>query len=217
MKSHAVELFKRVSNFPVRRGQSRIHRDTLHLRGSTGATDFHTSTFLDVAEVDGVSTTTLVGDHGRLHMANKSPLSLAEERMGLDIRGPGPSSKTFGLVFDQQFTDYGLAEARGTSVSLYASFHREKQCNLLGDLLCSRMLRELNFIPQNVGESGIAIFSLERRCPIQHLKNQDAQSPPVDSAGVATALDNLGGNVLFRTDKRVRSEIRNARLGVDGG
>lgn len=146
MKSHAVELFKRVSNFPVRRGQSRIHRDTLHLRGSTGATDFHAGAFLDVAEVDGVSTTTLVGDHGRLHMTNKSPLCLAEERMGLDIRSSGSSAKTFCLVFDQQFTDYGLAEAKGTSVSLCTSLRREKRCNLLGDLLCSRMLRELNFI-----------------------------------------------------------------------
>lgn len=216
MKSHTVELFKRVSNFPVRRGQSRIHRDTFHLRGSTGATDLHTGAFLDVAKVNGVSTTALVGDHGRFHVANKSPLCLAEERMGFDIRSSGSSSKTFCLVFNQQFTDYGFAEAKGTSVSLCASLRGEKRCNLLGDLLCSCMFRELNFIPQDIGESGIAILSLERRCPIQHLKDQDAQSPPVDSAGVATTFDNLGGNVLFRTNERVRSEIRNARLGVDG-
>ena len=79
------------------------------------------------------------------------------------------------------------------------------------------MLGKLYFIPQDVGKSSIAILSLERRCPVQHLKDQDAQSPPVDGAGVATALDNLGGNVLFCTDKRVRSEIRYARLGIDGG
>lgn len=79
------------------------------------------------------------------------------------------------------------------------------------------MLRKLNLIPQNVRKSSIAILSLKRRRPVQHLKDQDAQSPPVNGAGVATALDNLGGNVLFRTNKRVRSEIRYARLGVDGG
>jgi len=106
MEGHAIELFKWVGNFPVGRGQSRIHRDPLHLRGCTGATDIHTATFLDIAEVDGVDTTTLVGDHGRLHMANKSPLRLTEERMGLDIRSPGSSPKTFRLVLDQQFTDY---------------------------------------------------------------------------------------------------------------
>lgn len=63
------------------------------------------------------------------------------------------------------------------------------------------MLRELNFIPQNVGESSIAVLPLERCCPVQHLEDQDTQSPPVHGASVTTALDNLGRNVLFRPNK----------------
>lgn len=110
MKSHAVELFKRVGNFAVRCGQSRVHWDPLHLGGRAGATNIHTGTFLDVAEVDGVDTATLVWDHWRLHMANECPLRLAEKWMCLDIRSSSSSSKTLGLVLDQQLTDQGFAE-----------------------------------------------------------------------------------------------------------
>lgn len=44
-------------------------------------------------------------------MTNKGPRGLPEEWMGLDVRSSSSSSKTFSLILDQQFADYGLAEA----------------------------------------------------------------------------------------------------------
>lgn len=78
------------------------------------------------------------------------------------------------------------------------------------------MFGELNLISQYTSKSSIAVLPLEWCCPIQHLIDQNSQGPPVDSASVPTALDDLGGNVFFCTNKRVCSEVRDAGFGVDG-
>jgi hypothetical protein len=57
------------------------------------------------------------------------------------------------------------------------------------------------------------------RCPTcdtdetthNHLVHQDTQSPPVDSARVTIALNDLWGDVLLGADERVGSEIGNTR------
>lgn len=46
----------------------------------------------------------------------------------------------------------------------------------------------------------------------EKLKEKDAKGPPVDGAGVAKALDDLGGDVLLGADKRVGDD---AGLGVE--
>lgn len=120
VKRHAVKLFERVRNLPVRCGQSWIHGDAFHLRRCRGAANVHTATLLDIAEVAGVNTASLVRDHRRLHVADECPLGLTEKRMSLDIRCSSSSSKAFCFVFDQKLADQRLAEtARKVLVSVY--------------------------------------------------------------------------------------------------
>lgn len=69
------------------------------------------------------------------------------------------------------------------------------------------MVWEGNIFPQDVGKRSVAVLSLKWRCTVKHFVNQDAQRPPIDSARVAAALDNLWRNVFFRADKRVGSEV----------
>ena len=52
----------------------------------------------------------------------------------------------------------------------------------------------------------------KRTC--DHLVDQDTQCPPIHSRCVSASLDDFWGNVLFSTNERVRSEVRDARLGV---
>lgn len=81
MQCHAIELLKGVHNLPGRRRKPRIHRYAFQFAGA----DIDASALLDVTEVDGVEGSALVGDHGWFHVAEKSPLSGLEERLGLDI------------------------------------------------------------------------------------------------------------------------------------
>ena len=111
VKSHAVELFERVRNLPVRGGESRIHGDSFHFRGCRGAANIDATTLFDIAEIAGVNTTPLVRDHRWLHVTDECPLRLAEKRMSLDVRSPSSSSKAFCFILDQKFADQRLAEA----------------------------------------------------------------------------------------------------------
>ena len=104
MKGDAVELLKRIRHLTIGCRKTRIHRHPLHL-ARAGPTDVDTRTLLDIAEVEGIRATTLVGDHRRLHMPNKRPLGLPEEGMGLDVRCARSSSKALGFVLDQQFAN----------------------------------------------------------------------------------------------------------------
>ena len=46
-------------------------------------------------------------------MAEESPLGCAEKGMGLHIRGASAGTDTAKFVFDEKFSDKGLAEAVG--------------------------------------------------------------------------------------------------------
>ena len=48
--------------------------------------------------------------------------------MGLDVRSSSSSSKTFGLILDQQFADYGLAEAVRVSAVSSSVFNIHMLC-----------------------------------------------------------------------------------------
>ena len=89
--------------------------------------------------------------------------------------------------------------------------------DLLGDIRRPSTLRKRHLIPQNIRKRSIAILTLERRSPKQHLINQYTQGPPIHGTRMATSLDHLRGNILFRPDERVCAEIRNARFCVDRG
>lgn len=89
-----------------------------------------------------------------------------------------------------------------------SSIHKlSSRVYLLGDLCRSNMFREWHVISENIGECRIAILALERGSPEQHLVYQDAQGPPINGTGVSIAFDDFGCNVLFCTDKRVRSKV----------
>ena len=110
MQGDAVELEEGVRDFVARGRQSTIQRNSLQVLRSRAA-DIYTFTLLDVAEVEGVDATSLMRDNGGLHVPNESPLSRSEERVGLDIGGPCPGSKSPVLIFDQELPDQRLADA----------------------------------------------------------------------------------------------------------
>lgn len=68
--------------------------------------------FFDVAEVDGVDGAAGVRDHGRFHVAQQSPLRVAEEGVGFHIGGAGAGADAAEFVFDEEFADEGFAETR---------------------------------------------------------------------------------------------------------
>lgn len=85
---------------------------------------------------------------------------------------------------------------------------------LLGDRWRARAFGEGYFVPQNVGEGGIAVLALERRCSVEHLVYQDAECPPIDSTRMAATLDHFRRNVLLCAYKRIRTEVVNTRLRI---
>lgn len=78
------------------------------------------------------------------------------------------------------------------------------------------MIGEGDFIAQDVGEGGVAVFAFEGGSAEEHFVDEDAKGPPVDGAGVAAAFDDFWSYVFLRSNERVRPEIRDAGFGVDG-
>lgn len=94
MQCNAIELLKRICNFPARRVESTVERYTLHFaRGYTPPfvlarhrrAEIDGMGFLNVAEVDGVDAATLVGNDGWFLVTEESPRGGAEEGMGFDV------------------------------------------------------------------------------------------------------------------------------------
>lgn len=104
MESDAVEFLEWIIDLAIRRREARIQWNTLQL-GGIGASNVDACALFHVAEIEGISAAALMGNHRWLHMADKSPLSLAEERMGFHVRGACSGPKTLQFVFDQQLAD----------------------------------------------------------------------------------------------------------------
>jgi hypothetical protein len=96
----------------------------------------------------------------------------------LDLRRAGLAAQPLVLVLAQQLPHAGLAHSRDGGV-----------------------VRELRVLPEDVGEGGVAGGAFERRGTVEHLEDEDADGPPVDSGRVAAAFDDLRRNVLFGTNK----------------
>lgn len=79
--------------------------------------------------------------------------------------------------------------------------------DLLGHLWCTRAVWEGDLVPQDVRKSRVPVFALEWCCAVQHLVDENAQSPPVDCTSMPTALDYLWRNVFLCSNKRVCPEI----------
>lgn len=77
------------------------------------------------------------------------------------------------------------------------------------------MIGERDIFSKDIRKCGVAVFALERGCPVQHLVDQNAQGPPIDCTRMSASLDHLGGNIFFGAHERVGSEVGNARFGVD--
>jgi hypothetical protein len=78
------------------------------------------------------------------------------------------------------------------------------------------MIGEGDILPQNVCKCSIPVLALERGRAVQHFVNQDAECPPIHSARVAAALDDLGRDVFLGADERIGAEVGDARARVDG-
>lgn len=109
MESDAVEFLEWITYLAVGSSKTGIHRDTLHLTGFPA--NINAAAFLDIAEIDRVGGTALMGDHRRPHMPNERPLRLSEKGVGFDIGRTRSGAETFRLVFDQQLPDDRLAHA----------------------------------------------------------------------------------------------------------
>lgn len=79
------------------------------------------------------------------------------------------------------------------------------------------MIGERNIFTQNVCKRGIAILALKGRCAVKHFIDENAERPPVNSASMAATLNNLWRNVFLCADKRVGSEVGDARSRINGG
>jgi len=62
-------------------------------------------------------------------------------------------------------------------------------------------IRKWHIISKDIGKGGISVLSLERRRTKEHLVDQDAKRPPVDSTGVSVALDHFWCDVFFCADE----------------
>lgn len=89
MEGDAVELEERIRNLTAGGGQSAIQRYSLDVLGPANV---YALALLHVAEVGRLRRLGRVGNDGRLHVANKSPLRGAEEGMPFDIRGACPGT-----------------------------------------------------------------------------------------------------------------------------
>jgi hypothetical protein len=113
MQRHTVKLLKRIRNLPAWRLQARIKRHTLHLgrrnlpslilarrHRAVRVAQVYGLGFLDVAEVDRVDATALVGDDGGLGVPEESPGGVAEEGVGFYVGGAGAGAEAAEFVFD---------------------------------------------------------------------------------------------------------------------
>lgn len=79
------------------------------------------------------------------------------------------------------------------------------------------MIGEWDIFPKDIRKRGVAVFAFEGGCSVQHLIDQNSQSPPINRTSVPASLDHLGSNILLGSHEGIGSEIGDARLGVDGG
>lgn len=65
-----------------------------------------------------------------------------------------------------------------------------------------RVLREAQLLANDIEQRGPVAGSLERRLPEQQLIHENPKGPPVNSATVPLAFDDLRGQILVCPDKR---------------
>lgn len=159
----------------------------------------------------------MVRHHGRFDVAEESPLGVAEKRMGFDVGGAGTGADAAELVFDEEFADERFTETATASLVAGRNAAEGREGSILRYLWCPTLFGEGHLIPQYIGKGGVAILALEGRCAIQHFVDEDAESPPIYSAGVAAAFDHFRGNIFFSAHKGIRSEVCDAGFGVDCG
>jgi hypothetical protein len=75
----------------------------------------------------------------------------------------------------------------------------------------SRVLWEAQLLANDIEQRSPVAGSLERRLPEQQLIHENPKGPPVNSATVPLAFDDLRGQVLVRPDKRHRPCIAGLR------
>lgn len=109
MKGDAVELLERICDLTTGSCEVRVQRNTFRLARAR-ASNVHAPAIFDIAEVNCVNATALVGNHGRFHVTYQSPLRLAEEWMSLDVRRTSSGTEALCLVLDEQLADQRFAK-----------------------------------------------------------------------------------------------------------
>ena len=216
MKSNAVKLKEGIGNFVTGSHETAVQRYSLQTHGHRSrATEIDTFALLEISEIERLSTATEMWYDGRLHVADERPLCRTKERVGFDVRSTSARSQPTILILDQELSDERFAEAvRGTVSS--RSTHTQARGGLLGYLRSAGIVWKRDILTQDIRECRSPVFALERGCAVEHLIYQDAQRPPIHRTGMTTALDNFGRDVLLSPDKRVGSEVCNARSCIDG-
>lgn len=159
--------------------------------------EIHRRRVLHGSEVDSVSSSTGYRHKGRRLVTQQSPLCVLEEGVVLDIRSTGLGAHSLVFVLDEELSNEVLARGRNG--------------------LVARATGEVDLLFQHIGERQVSVLALERGHAKQHLVDENTQRPPVDRRSVAVPSNHLRSNVLLRADKRVGSEVGNARFGVQLG
>jgi len=109
MQRHTIELLERIRDLRPGSRQAGVQGDAFDV--ARAGTHVHARALFDVAEVDCVGGPALMGNHGRLHVSEQSPLGGAEEGVRFDVGGAGSGAEASCFVFDEEFADDGFAEA----------------------------------------------------------------------------------------------------------
>jgi len=98
--------------------------------------------------------------------------------MMFDFGGAGLRAETEEFVLDEEFPDDGFPKVRDDG-----------------------MVGKVDVPLEYVGESRLAVGSLEWRVSVDHLVHQDPNRPPVYRRRMSIPMDHLRRNVLFRPHK----------------
>jgi hypothetical protein len=69
------------------------------------------------------------------------------------------------------------------------------------------MLWKWDVVPQYICKRLIPTFAFEGSGAEEHFIDQDAKSPPVNRACMATAFDDFWGYIFFCANKGIRTEV----------
>lgn len=111
----------------------------------------------DIPEVDRVHAIAVCRHNGRGGVPQQAPRDTGEPLVLFHLGRAGLATHAFQLVLDEQLADERFAKGRD-----------------------GYGIRELDFVPEHIGEGLVSCAALEGSRSEDHLVDQDAECPPVD-------------------------------------